>query len=83
MNNLNKQLLKKQKQKTIKRISLLKLGTYKVRNEIETKHRFEILITANETQCFYFNSSPFNRLDVALMVPKFKRNHQVKRTDSH
>ena len=31
---------------------------------------------------FYFNSSPFNRLDVALMVPKFKRNHQVKRTDS-
>jgi hypothetical protein len=31
---------------------------------------------------FYFNSSPFNRLDVAFMVPKFKRNHQVKRTDS-
>ena len=31
---------------------------------------------------FYFNSSPFNRLGVALMVPKFKRNHHVKRTDS-
>ena len=31
---------------------------------------------------FYFNSSPLNRLDVALMVPKFKRSYQVKRTDS-